>query len=68
MALADFLITLLTFVAVYGLFGISLNLKYGFTGLVDFGHVAYFMIGAYVTVVQRDGTTATQTAVGRSVT
>jgi len=51
MALADFLITLLTFVAVYGLFGIGLNLKYGFTGLVDFGHVAYFMIGAYVTVV-----------------
>ena len=68
MALADFLITLLAFVAVYGLFGIGLNLKYGFTGLVDFGHVAYFMIGAYVTVVQRDGATATQTAVGRSVT
>ena len=51
MALADFLITLLTFVAVYGLFGIGLNVKYGFTGLVDFGHIAYFMIGAYVTVV-----------------
>ena len=51
MAVADFLVTLLTFVAVYGLFGLGLNVKYGFTGLVDFGHVAYFMVGAYVTVV-----------------
>jgi len=51
MALADFLITLLTFVTVYSLFGLGLNVKYGFTGLVDFGHVAYFMVGAYVTVI-----------------
>ena len=50
MALADFFVTLLTFVAVYSLFGIGLNIKYGFTGLIDFGHVAYFMIGAYVAV------------------
>lgn len=51
MAVADFIITLLTFIAIYSLFGIGLNLKFGFTGLIDFGHVAYFMIGAYVTVV-----------------
>lgn len=51
MALANFLVTLLTFVAIYSLFGIGLNVKFGFTGLIDFGHVAYFMIGAYVTVV-----------------
>ena len=51
MALADFFVSLLTFVAIYSLFGIGLNVKYGFTGLIDFGHVAYFMIGAYVTVV-----------------
>ncbi|MFB6132309.1 MAG: branched-chain amino acid ABC transporter permease [Halanaeroarchaeum sp.] len=51
MALSDFLVTLLTFVGVYSLFGLGLNVKYGFTGLVDFGHVAYFMVGAYVTVV-----------------
>lgn len=51
MALADFFITLLTFVVMYSLFGLGLNVKYGFTGLVDFGHVAYFMVGAYVTVV-----------------
>jgi neutral amino acid transport system permease protein len=51
MALADFTISLLTFVAIYSLFGIGLNLKYGFTGLIDFGHVVYFMIGAYIAVV-----------------
>ncbi|MGB9987237.1 branched-chain amino acid ABC transporter permease [Salarchaeum japonicum] len=51
MALSDFLVSLLTVVGVYTLFGLGLNVKYGFTGLVDFGHVLYFMIGAYVTVV-----------------
>lgn len=51
MALADFAISLFTFVAIYSLFGLGLNLKYGFTGLIDFGHVVYFMVGAYVTVV-----------------
>ncbi|ELZ81029.1 ABC transporter [Haloferax elongans ATCC BAA-1513] len=50
MALADFFISLLTFVTIYSLFGLGLNVKFGFTGLIDFGHVAYFMIGAYVTV------------------
>jgi neutral amino acid transport system permease protein len=51
MALADFLVSLLTVVSVYTLFGLGLNIKYGFTGLVDFGHVLYFLTGAYVTVV-----------------
>jgi len=51
MALADFTVSLLTFVTIYSLFGLGLNLKYGFTGLIDFGHVAYFMVGAYIAVV-----------------
>jgi len=51
MALANFLVSLLTVVSIYTLFGLGLNVKYGFTGLVDFGHVLYFMVGAYVTVV-----------------
>ncbi|WP_332899162.1 branched-chain amino acid ABC transporter permease [Haladaptatus sp. CMSO5] len=50
MALADFFISLMTFVTIYSLFALGLNVKFGFTGLIDFGHVAYFMIGAYVTV------------------
>jgi len=51
MALADFLVSLLTVVSIYTLFGLGLNIKFGFTGLVDFGHVLYFLVGAYVTVV-----------------
>ena len=34
-------------VAIWALFAISLNLLVGYTGLVSFGHAAYFGIGAY---------------------
>ena len=37
-----------TQIAIYALFAMSLNLLLGTTGLVSFGHVAYFGIGAYV--------------------
>ncbi len=43
-ALRDFLI----YVIAYGLLAMSLNLLVGFTGLVSFGHAAYFASGAYV--------------------
>lgn len=43
-ALRDFLIY---FIA-YGLLAMSLNLLVGLTGLVSFGHAAYFASGAYV--------------------
>lgn len=42
-ALRDFII----YVIAYGLLALSLNLLYGFTGLVSFGHAAYFACGAY---------------------
>lgn len=32
---------------VYGLLVTGVNLQYGFTGLVNFGHVAFFAVGAY---------------------
>ena len=35
-------------IAVDALFAVSLNLLLGTTGLVSFGHVAYFGVGAYV--------------------
>ena len=38
---------LATQIAIYALFALSLNLLLGTTGLVSFGHVAYFGIGAY---------------------
>ena len=37
-----------TLIAIDALFAVSLNLLLGTTGLVSFGHVAYFGIGAYV--------------------
>jgi branched-chain amino acid transport system permease protein len=40
---------LATDVAVWALFATSLNLLVGYTGLVSFGHAAYFGIGAYTT-------------------
>ena len=36
-------------IAIFALFAISLNLLIGYTGLVSFGHAAYFGIGAYTT-------------------
>lgn len=41
--LTDFII----YVAAYGLLALSLNLLTGYTGLVSFGHAAYFAAGAY---------------------
>jgi branched-chain amino acid transport system permease protein len=38
---------LATDVAILALFAVSLNLLLGYTGLVSFGHAAYFAIGAY---------------------
>jgi branched-chain amino acid transport system permease protein len=32
---------------VYGLLVLGVNLHYGFTGLINFGHVAFFAVGAY---------------------
>ena len=42
---------LATQIAIYALFALSLNLLLGTTGLVSFGHVAYFGIGAYVCAI-----------------
>lgn len=37
--------------AIYALLAIGLNIQYGETGLINFGHVAYFAIGAYATAI-----------------
>ncbi len=38
---------LATDIAILALFAVSLNLLLGYTGLVSFGHAAYYGIGAY---------------------
>jgi branched-chain amino acid transport system permease protein len=42
---------LATQIAIEALFAVSLNLLLGTTGLVSFGHVAYFGVGAYVCAI-----------------
>jgi neutral amino acid transport system permease protein len=37
--------------ATYALFSLGLNLQWGVTGLINFGHVAFLAIGAYSTVL-----------------
>lgn len=47
MPLVNFLIYLLTMIGIYSLLAMSLNFQVGFTGLINFGQVAFFLIGAY---------------------
>lgn len=46
-----YLISILIIGAIYALLAIGLNIQYGETGLINFGHVAYFAIGAYASSI-----------------
>ncbi len=46
--LSPFNLVLLTEILLMGLFALSFNLLFGYTGLLSFGHAAYFATGAYV--------------------
>jgi branched-chain amino acid transport system permease protein len=46
--LSSFLMVFLTEMLIMILFAISFNLLFGYTGLLSFGHAAFFSIGAYV--------------------
>ena len=37
----------IVYVGIFGILALSLNLEFGFTGLANFGKVAFFLIGAY---------------------
>jgi branched-chain amino acid transport system permease protein len=43
--------TLVVKVMVYGIFALSLNLIFGYTGLLSLGHAAYFGTGAYAAAI-----------------
>ena len=45
------LFNLLTFAGIYGLAAVGLNVHFGLTGLLNFGHAAFMGLGAYVTVL-----------------
>lgn len=49
--MVGFLVFLTISTAVFALFSLGLNLQWGFTGLINFGHVAFMTVGAYTTVL-----------------
>jgi len=51
MAISTSMVDLATVMGIFALLAISLNIKFGFTGLLEIGHVAFYLIGAYVTAL-----------------
>ncbi|MDT3435881.1 ABC transporter permease subunit [Haloarcula sp. 1CSR25-25] len=51
MAVSDVVISFVVLVAIYGILSYGLTLKYGHTGLLDFGHVGFFLVGAYTSAL-----------------
>jgi neutral amino acid transport system permease protein len=49
--MVGYLVSLIIFTATFALFSLGLNLQWGFTGLINFGHVAFLTLGAYTTVL-----------------
>jgi neutral amino acid transport system permease protein len=47
--LIGYLVFLIVSVAIYAIFSLGLNLQWGYTGLINFGHVAFMTVGAYST-------------------
>jgi neutral amino acid transport system permease protein len=47
----NYLIFLALNTGIFALFSLGLNLQWGVTGLVNFGHVAFMTVGAYTTVL-----------------
>jgi branched-chain amino acid transport system permease protein len=46
-----YLVAVASVVMIYALLAIGLNLQYGETGLINFGHVAFFALGAYASAL-----------------
>ena len=42
-----YIIAIAIITAIYVLLALGLNLQYGLTGLINFGHVGFFCVGAY---------------------
>ncbi|MFB6304558.1 MAG: branched-chain amino acid ABC transporter permease [Haloferacaceae archaeon] len=47
MVVADTVVSLGVLAAFYALLALGMNIKYGHTGLLDFGHVGFYLVGAY---------------------
>jgi branched-chain amino acid transport system permease protein len=49
--ISSFFILLVTEIMIMGLFAMSFNLLFGYTGLLSFGHAAFFGVGGYATAL-----------------
>lgn len=49
--MVGYLVVLTISASLYALFALGLNLQWGFTGLINFGHVGFMIVGAYTTVL-----------------
>ncbi|GAX35364.1 branched-chain amino acid ABC transporter permease [Nodularia sp. NIES-3585] len=49
--MAEYLIFLAISTTIFALFSLGLNLQWGYTGLINFGHIAFMTLGAYTTVL-----------------
>lgn len=49
--MVNYLVFLTILASTFAIFSLGLNLQWGFTGLINFGHVAFMTIGAYTTVL-----------------
>lgn len=47
----SFFVSFLTFVAIYGVFTLGLNVQWGYTGVFNFGVLGFFMVGAYTAAI-----------------
>ena len=51
MALTAFLVGLLTLALIYGVLALGLHLQFGLAGMLNFGHVAFFAVGAFTSAL-----------------
>lgn len=49
--MADYLVSMLTFAALYGLMALALNLVWGMAGMIDLGLVGFFALGGYASAL-----------------
>jgi branched-chain amino acid transport system permease protein len=49
--LSPYIIHLVTLIAIYAILAMAFNLAMGYTGILNFGHIALFGIGAYISAI-----------------
>lgn len=47
----NFFVGFMTFVGIYGIITLGLNIQWGYTGVFNFGILAFFLIGAYTAAI-----------------